>query len=724
MKKQIMFFCLTIIFLFIQIVLFAQNKIEFLIKDGSTNETMVGVNVVIKGTSRGAFSDIQGIVNFLDIPDGNQVFEFSIVGYKKQQIEFIFPKSETETAVLITMLPNVEVMEEVIVSSTRTNSRIEDLPTKIEVLGLDDMMEENGIKPGNIASILGDIAGIQMQQTSAVSGNLMARIQGLNGRYSQILRDGMPLYGGFSGSLSILQIPPLDLKQIEIIKGSASTLFGGDAIGGIINLVSKTPSETPETNFLMNQTSLNETDINTYISRKYKKFGATFFAGYVYQKAFDVNKDGFSDVPNLSTFVIHPKLFFYLSKSTTANIGFTGSYENRKGGDMEVLLHSANAQHPYFVKHQSNRNTIDVNIEKKLENQSSLSFKVSSSFLNRSIENKDYLFSANQNLYFSELSYFLKKNRYDFVFGANLNGDFFHPIKSDSINLLYYNYLTIGFFVQNDFRITEKLLIESGLRYDFHSQYGGFVLPRLSALYKFNSKLSARINGGFGYKIPIVFGYIEEETDLNRLFSNTFNFKPEQSKGLNLDVNYNTLLWNKLSATVNQSFFYTLLDNPVVYSLDSMFKVNLFSALKPVETSGLQSYLRLSFKKFELYLSYVYTHVVKKYDTSNPWFLTTPEHNFAGTLAYDPNEKWRFGLEGSFIGNQYIESYKKTSSYLFLAAMIQRKFNKVSLVLNCENLLDFRQKDFLIPPINNPSFKAIWAPIDGRVINFSVNFKL
>jgi len=127
----------------------------------------------------------------------------------------------------------------VVVSTTRSNDRIENATTKVEVLGLEEMNEESTIKPGNIASILGDVSGVQIQQSSATSGNANVRIQGLDGRYTQIIRDGMPLYGGYSGGFGILSIPPLDLRQIELIKGSSSTLYGGGAIGGLINLVSK-----------------------------------------------------------------------------------------------------------------------------------------------------------------------------------------------------------------------------------------------------------------------------------------------------------------------------------------------------------------------------------------------------------------------------------------------------------------------------------------------------
>ena len=170
------------------------------------------------------------------------------------------PQPQKDTTLTPSKKPFEGESEVIVVSSSRTNSRIEDLPTKVEVLGAEEMHEENGIKPGNIVSLLGDIAGIQIQQTNAATGNADMRIQGLQGKYTQILRDGIPLFGGYSGSFSILQIPPLDLQQVELVKGSSSTLYGGGAIAGMLNLVSKKPKlGTPEGSFTLNRSTLKRT---------------------------------------------------------------------------------------------------------------------------------------------------------------------------------------------------------------------------------------------------------------------------------------------------------------------------------------------------------------------------------------------------------------------------------------------------------------------------------
>ena len=170
------------------------------------------------------------------------------------------PKSDSTRT---SKLDSLKEMDEVIISSTRTETRIENTPTRVEVLGSEEVDEESGVKPTHVASLLGDVAGIQAQQTSAVSLNTEMRIQGLPGSYTQLLRDGLPLFGGYASGFSILQIPPLDLKQIEIIKGASSTLYGGGAIAGMINIISKKPSLSgPERYLMINQSTLHESNFN------------------------------------------------------------------------------------------------------------------------------------------------------------------------------------------------------------------------------------------------------------------------------------------------------------------------------------------------------------------------------------------------------------------------------------------------------------------------------
>ena len=253
----------------------AQVSLTVKVLDSLSRKPVSNASILNIPLRKGGSTDSLGRFHFPDLNTGTFTFSVTALHYAEKIITVSLPISDTLPILLSPVQQELEPV--IIISSTRTNTQIENSPLKVEVLGQEEINEENQIKPGNIASLLGDISGIQIQQSSAISGNANVRIQGLEGRYTQILRDGMPLYEGYSGGFGILQIPPLDLKQVELIKGSASTLYGGGAIGGLINLISKKPKEEQQAEFTVNQTSLKESNINTYFARKYKHIGYTFF---------------------------------------------------------------------------------------------------------------------------------------------------------------------------------------------------------------------------------------------------------------------------------------------------------------------------------------------------------------------------------------------------------------------------------------------------------------
>ncbi|MFN8289131.1 MAG: TonB-dependent receptor [Chitinophagaceae bacterium] len=720
------------ILLFLTVLAFSLNArsqyiFSGVVKDAETGEPLSNVSVINKGTEPGTTTNGEGKAR-MRAHAGMNIFTFSSVGYKPQTLQLQFPLPAPDSVFTILMEKEQKELDQVIVSSSRTESRIEDLPTKVEVLGVEEVNEEVGIKPGNIASLLGDIAGIQTQQTSAATGNTEMRVQGLPGKYTQILKDGMPLFGGYAGSFSILQIPPLDLKQIEIVKGASSTLYGGGAIAGMINLISKQPKEGVfEKTILLNQSSLKETNVNVYLSNRKNKTGFTLFTGMNRQQPVDVNKDGFSDVADIKGFFIHPVLFIYPNKKNTISVGYNGVFENRQGGDMQVLHDKTDAQHKYFIRNRSFRNSIETSWENRLNTKDRFHFKATASWLNRDITTNTFGMKASQLSYFSEASYLKRLKKNDLVTGINFTGENFNKKQPDSTLLANTTNSTVGLFVQDDWKIAPKVTIQAGLRSDFSNTYGTFILPRLSILWKINSFLSTRLGGGLGYKVPTVFSSEIDERDYPHLLPiYPSSVKAERSEGINWDINYHHKV-NNWDITINQMFYITGIKKPIIARTDGFPQIYFSNAARPLDTKGFETYIQLQHDALEIYLGYTLTVARKLYDNIQPYLSLSARNKFASVLAYEFSSRFRAGIEAAFTGRQYLDDGSRTPAYPFIAAMLRYDIGKFTFVLNCENLNDYRQtkkENIVIPPLTDPSFRQLWAPIDGRVVNLSVRIRI
>lgn len=714
---------IIVLFLFFSVFLKAQTTFKGIVKDSITHEVLFGVAASIENTGNGASSDEAGLIVINTIADGKQRIVFYLIGYKKLVKSFDFPLSST-IPVVIYLAPEQTDLEEVVVTSTRTNSHIEDLPVKVEVLGQEDMDEESTIVPGNVSSILGDLSIITIQHTSQTNGNDAIRMQGLDAKYTQIMRDGLPLYDGFSGSLGVLSIPPLDLKQVEIIKGSASTLYGGGAIGGLINFISKTPSDSTQTTITLNGTSLGEGNMNTFISGKKNKIGATLFAGANIKQAADINDDGFTEVPSNQNYSIHPRLFLDLNPKTKFIIGLSSSYNNIIGGDMHAVKYGTDTAHPLLQKELTYRNTLDITYTRQFLKPHILTVKMAGSSFQRNLNYSGFLFNGTQFSNYTEVNDAIKSNKHTLVLGLNFITEIFKLGKTEAMFFKGYRNYTTGCFIQDDWQAFKKISFQLGLRYDHQNRFGDFVLPRISLFYHPKQKLSFRLAAGSGYKTPNMFDLTEPDYAMKNIPD---SIKSENSYGINADISYHTVLFGELNFQIDEAIYCTNIQHPVVLQTNVPGDLVAANGKFEVNSYGSDTYIRLRYDELELYLGYNHTESFQQYNTFYYNMPFNPKDKFSTTLAYEIEGKWRAGFEAAYNANQYIYNNKKVNDFWFLAAMLEWKFKRGSMVLNCENLLDMRQSKF--EPIvegttQSPVFKPVWTSLEGRVLNLSVKFKI
>ncbi len=718
-------FKITIISLFILITVttHAQNNFRAVVKDSAGHEPLVGATVSVEGTNIADITNDKGSVTLRKVPDGEQTIVIYAFAHKKTKITYTFPLDSKKTITIF--LPETDTnLDEVVITTSRTNSRIEDSPTMVEVMGQEEMDEESAVVPGNISSLLGDLSIITVQHTSPINGNEAIRMQGLDSKYTQIMRDGMPLFGGFSGSLGVLSIPPLDLKQVEIIKGAASTLYGGGAIGGLINLISKTPGETPEATITASASSLGEGNLNAYTSGKLNKTGYTLFAGANVKQAQDINGDGFAEVPKNTNYTVHPRLFFEVNPKTKIILSFTSTYDSRTGGDIQAIDFGPDDAHPFIQTENTYRNTLDFSIVNKHSHKHTFSFKAAGSAYERDADYSGAIFNGIQYSSYSELNDVIKLKKHTMVLGLNFISENFVLVQNDSTRFGNYDNYTAGSFIQDDWNISSKLIMQMGMRYDYHFTFNSFYLPRVSFLYKPNRKISFRLAGGSGYKTPNMFDLAAPSRYLNPV---GIEVKSENAYGANADIIYHTVLFEALNLQIDQAFYYAHITNPIVLQTDTT--QNLFAANADYKTNsyGTDTYARLTYKQVEVYLGYNHTESRQKFDTT---FINTPfnpKDKFSSVITYTVEEKWRFALEAAFTANQYIYNNDKVNDFWFMAAMIERKFKFGSIVLNCENLLNNKQSKYesLVEGTKQkPVFKPVWNSLEGRVINLSLKWTL
>lgn len=714
---------LNTIFLFISQISLAQTSdISISVSDAETNEPLLGATVYFEELEKGAVTDFNGIATFTEIPNGIQTIRISYIGFETIETTVMVG---TKKEFFFKLESGGNELDEVVIQSSRSTRTIKKIPTRIEFIGAEELGEKAVMNPTNISMVLRESTGIQMQQTSLSSANTNIRIQGLDGRYTQLLRDGFPLYGGFSSGLSILQIPPLDLKQFEIIKGSSSTLYGGGAIAGLVNMVSKTPDEEPALDIMLTQTQALGSTANVFYSKRNEKFGVSVYGSGHYQKAYDPEDDGFSNLPKTTSISLNPKFFYFPSEKTTFWFGLNGTYDDRIGGDITKIESGEDGIHQYTEENLSKRLSSQAVYETQLDSVSSLNIKNSISFFDRKLTIPDFTFDGKQINTFTELNYQKSANKTDWIFGANLYTSDFDENDNAALQRDQTD-ITFGAFANNIYDISDNWILETGFRTDYNTDFGFFPLPRISLLYKNDGGFSSRIGGGLGYKIPDIF--TEEAEFVN--FENVRGIdksllKAERSFGVNLDFNYQTRLFETVGFSINQLFYITAINNALLLNSTDNGFFQFGNATDKILSKGAETNIKFTYENFRWFLNYALIDTRLNYLAGNPQKPLTAKHNAGSVLMYE-SEKWRIGYETFYTGKQFLSDGTETKDFITMGFVAMRNFKWGTTFVNFENFTDRRQSRFsplVLPPHDNPTFPEIYAPTDGFIFSIGVIIK-
>ena len=694
-------------------------------------EPIPGATILLAAIERGGSTDIDGRFLIGGIPPGPQSITVSSLGYVAREIEITIIAGDT-LFVDVVLEPEESEEEEVVVTGTRTRRSIDDVPVRVEAVPQEEIEEKILMAPSSVALLLNESTGMRMQTTSPTTSSANLRIQGLPGRYTQILTDGIPNVGGLAAGFGLTELPPLNLRQVEIIKGAASALYGADAIAGVVNFITKDPRQELEVSALVNVTSQRGFDLAGYVGKDLGDLGFTLMATRNTQSRHDVDDDGFADVPAYERYTIYPKIVADLSETMRLDIALGLIADERLGGAVSGERQEGGSDAPYLESTSSTRFSGTVHWSWDIAEEKGLSVKGAGLALQRDALYGIEPFNASQRSAYGEAQYTTTAGRHSLLAAGVISLDDFTDETPDVDVDRSYRYVVPGLLAQDEFRISETLTLLGSGRVDFHNAFGTFVTPRLSIMVKPSPSLTIRAGGGTGFKAPTIFVEEAEERGFRQVRL-ADDVRAETSQNGSLDLNWRGSIGPDIGVSINAVGYLTRLRHALIADATSPESLLLRNATGSTISRGAELTTRFSYTDVKLSLGYTLLHTTQTDSGTTVELPLNPRHALGVVVMWESEEAgMKVGFETYWTGRQRLEDHPTrdaSPSYVIMGLLVEKAIGPIRLFINFENFLDTRQTRFEPIIIGNPALGPvttlpIYAPLDGRVINGGVRFVL
>jgi outer membrane receptor for ferrienterochelin and colicins len=611
-------------------------------------------------------------------------------------------------AILTSAFFSVAAAEEtVVVTTARVPSLVGDEPIRIEAVPSEEIEENLTVQPGNISTLLNELPSARIQAAAPGLGGVGLQLRGMPTRHTLVLTDGLPLLGAEPDDFGLLQTPPLDLQRIELIKGAASALYGGSALGGVLNIVSKSPRA--ESAVLANATSRGGRDLEAFVTDdSLREWSGTLTAGVHDQSREDVNHDGWADIPGFRRYSVRPRIWWDTGENQSVFFTAGITEEHREGGTLlgRVL--------PPFAERLHTRR-VDGGIVGywKLSNALTFNSRVSITSANLDRTFGEQRVPSTQTTIFSEQSFTGDASGHQWAAGLAFQHD---ALRVESVGGVGYTYNVPGVFVQDEFSPTTWIKLAAAGRVDSNNQYGTFASPRLSALFRQpGSPWSLRASAGGGFAAPTPFVEEVESTSLGVL---------EPLRGLHAERSWTQSLDGKFARDewdVNVSVFNSVIRNPLETRPAPGNRLELANDTESRKAPGGEILIHYVVGPLQMIGSWSYINA-----TQNAFLVPHHSAELGGIL--ESEQLGRIGLEANYIGVQRLEDdpYRSFSQpYITVNALAEIRFKGFSVFINAVNLTGTRQTHY--DPLLRPApgwggdpITDVWAPLDGRTFNIGI----
>lgn len=555
---------LLIAAVFFSLVAGAQRVVRVDVLNEQTREPVPAATIVLSDSSKSLVADEKG--RFEIAFPGKISLLISAAGFEPKRVTLTDRESQ-----LILLAPVQKEMDAIVVTGTMKPMKKLESPVAVEVY-TPQFLKKNPAP--SIFESLQNVNGVRPQLNCSVCNTGDIHINGLEGPYTMITIDGMPIVSSLASVYGLFGIPTQLIERIEIVKGPASGLYGSEAIGGLINIITKSPEKAPAITVNAMATSWQEytLDLGTRF-RIGKKINSLLGVDYFnYQHSVDKNNDLFTDVTLQHRISVFNKLSLDRKNKRVATLAARYFYEDRWGGDMRWNKNFRGSDSIYGESIYTSRWELIGNYQLPVEEKIFFSFSAT---------------SHDQNSYYGVTPYFGKQkigfgqllwdkqagSAHSFLTGAALRYNYYDDNSTATMDTLSRKnnpdaYFLPGVFVQDEWKLNAKQLLLLGLRYDHHPVHKGIFTPRIAWKWSLNKNQVFRVNAGTGFRVVSLF--TEEHAALTgaRAVEVRESLRPERSYNVNLNFT-EQFRWQKVFLNVDISTWYSYFTNQIIADYDT-----------------------------------------------------------------------------------------------------------------------------------------------------------
>jgi len=690
-----------------------------------TNSPVVeGINISLLNTNFKTKTDSLGIYQFLNIPKGTYKIQVTSTGFKPivQKISLL---ENQDLNLDFELEEDQNELNEVVVSGTL--KPVKRLESAVPVEVYSPVFFKKNPTP-SIYDALQNINGVRPQLNCGVCNTGDIHINGLEGPYTLVMIDGMPIVSSLSTVYGLSGIPNSLVERIEIVKGPASSLYGSEAVGGLINIITKNPINAPAFSADYFTTSYFESNLDLGMKFNAGKkavslIGINYFN---YDQVIDKDKDNFTDVTLSERISIFNKWSFKRNHNRLFTIAARGMYEDRWGGDIRWEKKYRGGDEIYGESIYTKRAELIGSYQLPFDEKLMFSFSGNVHYQDSRYGTTSYI--ANQKIGFVQLTWDKKVGRNDLLAGIASRYTYYDdntPATKDAEN----TWLP-GIFVQDEITFSPKSQVLLGARYDYNSIHGSIFTPRFAYRFKANENTIFRLNAGTGFRVVNLFTEDHAALTGSRDVVIKNDLKPEKSVNVNLNYIQKINFGNGTFMGIETTAFYTRFSNKIISDYETNPNEIIYNNIDGYALSqGISTNIDLNFPsglKFIVGATVLDNKNVENGISERP-YLT---ENFTGTWSISYKiQPWNLSMD--YTGNVYSPMKlpllsetdpRSPNSPWYSIQNIQFTYSgwkDFEIYGGIKNLLNFTPKQnnpFLISRTNDPFDKNVQYDSAGKVL--------